>query len=210
MASKFWIGFEQVHKIYRYGDNLRKLEAQSQPKILQALWNNGGIEALARLDDGCFLAIAEVEERVPARAGLRGVAAYLFNADPAEQPDHVMPFRYDSEGKGRVTDAQQLPDGRIIILHREVTFPEGFVSTLAIADLESIGPNDVMTSKTIARIARPSIADNFEGLAVVTEPAGRDDSKADDWYVWLLSDDNLMGFERTYLIKYKIDRTQLQ
>ena len=200
-GSHYWVGFEQYHAIYRFGPSLGKAEAHSRPQAMRDWWGNGGAEGLARLSDGCFLAIAEEEEKTNKDKGLRGVPALLFQGDPTEVPDRVMPFRYDAQGKGKVTDVQQLPDGRLIILHRTLTWRGGFVSTIAIADLDGIGADDVMTSRTIARIAPPAISDNFEGLAVVTE--------GDDWFIWLLSDDNLMGFQRSLLIKYKIDRDMI-
>ena len=40
-----------------------------------------------------------------------------------------------------------------------------------------------------------------DDLAVVTE--------GNDWFIWMLSDDNLMGFQRSLLIKYKIDREMI-
>ena len=197
-GSHYWIGFEQYHSMYRFGPSLVKAEAKARPKAFQGLWKNGGIEGLARLRDGRFLAIAEDEEKTGADRGKPGVPAFLFQGDPTETPDQYMPFRYDAEGKGSVTDVQQLPDGRIIILHRDLSIFAGFISTIAIADLRGIGPGDVMKSKQIARIKAPAISDNFEGLAVITE--------GPDWFVWMLSDDNLMGFQRSLLIKYKIDR----
>ena len=200
-GSHYWVGFEQYHAIYRFGPSLDKAEAHSQPQAMRDWWSNGGVEGLARLSDGCFLAIAEEEEKTIANTGLRGVPALLFQGDPTEVPDHIMPFRYDAQGKGKVTDVQQLPDGRLIILHRDLSWREGFVSTIAIADLDGISTDDVMTSREIARIAPPAISDNFEGLAVVTE--------GNDWFIWMLSDDNLMGFQRSLLIKYKIDREMI-
>lgn len=197
-GSHYWIGFEFYHSIYRFGPSLVKAEAKSRPAAFKGLWKNGGIEALARLQDGRFLAIAEDPEKDGPNKGKAGVAAFLFQGDPTEVPDQLMRFRYDAEGKGAVTDVQQLPDGRLIVLHRDLSIFAGFISTVAIADLNGIGPGEVMKSKQIARIKAPAIADNFEGLAVTTE--------GPDWYVWMLSDDNLMGFQRNLLIKYKIDR----
>lgn len=197
-GSHYWIGFEQYHSVYRFGPSLVKAEAKAHPKVFQNLWKNGGIEGLARLNDGRFLAIAEDQEKAGADKGKIGVPAFLFQGDPTEVPDEVMRFRYDAGGKGAVTDVQQLPDGRLIILHRDVGLFSGFVSTLAIADMNGVEPGTVMTSHTIARIASPAIADNFEGLAVVAE--------GPDWFIWMLSDDNLMSFQRSLLIKYKIDR----
>lgn len=197
-GSHYWIGFEQYHSIYRFGPSLVKAEAHASPRAFEPLWNNGGIEGLARMHDGRFLAIAEKEEKIAPQKAQPGVPAYLFYGDPTEAPDRFMPFRYDAQGKGKVTDVQQLPDGRFLILHRDLSLLDGFISTLAIADLGSLGPHDVMTSKAIARIEAPAISDNFEGMAITT--------KGQDWYIWMVSDDNLMGFQRNLLIKYRIDR----
>lgn len=193
----FWIGFERVNAVWKYSAQNERALANARPKAMQNWKDNRGPESMTRLKDGRFLILSENEDDDP-----RGKRALLFAGDPTVVPDSAIPFFYDSGNKGLPTDVQQLPDGRILILHRDVSLLNGFTTTLAIADIDGIAKDKVLTSKTIATIARPNITENFEGMTIRQE--------GDDLMLWTVSDDNLMGFQRTLLIKYRIDPAKLQ
>lgn len=188
----FWIGFEHVNAIWKYSADSEAALAKAQPKAMQGWSGNRGPESMARLTDGRFLVLSENADDDP-----RGKRAVLFARDPTEAPDDAIRFFYDSQDKGLPTDVQQLPDGRVLILHRSVSLSHGFVSTLAVADVSQIREEYILRSRTIARIAPPYITENFEGMTIVRE--------GNDLMLWMVSDDNLMGFQRNLLIKYRIN-----
>lgn len=188
----FWIGFEHMNAIWKYSADSEKALAQARPKAMQNWSGNRGPESMTRLSDGRFLILSENVDDDP-----RGKRALLFAGDPTAAPDNVVRFFYDPQGKGLATDVQQLPDGRVLILHREVSLRRGFITRLAIADVGGIKEDYVLHSKTVAEIAPPHITENFEGMTITQD--------GHDLMVWMVSDDNLMGFQRSLLIKYRIN-----
>ncbi len=188
----FWIGFEHANAIWKYSADSEKALAHAHPQAMQSWIGNKGPESMARLHDGRFLLLSENVDDDP-----RGKRALLFAGDPTAAPDDVIRFFYDPQGKGLATDVQQLPDGRVLILHREVSLQHGFITRLAIADVGAIRQDYVLHSKTVAEIAPPLVTENFEGMTIVRE--------GDDLMLWMVSDDNLMGFQRSLLIKYRIN-----
>jgi hypothetical protein len=56
--------------------------------------------------------------------------------------------------------------------------------------------NGIVTGRTIAKFGRPGLTSNFEGVAISNE-GGRT-------FVWLVSDDNYMWIENTYLLKFEL------
>ncbi len=190
-GETFWVAFEHVNAIWKYRTAFSVVAGEAYPPLMRDWPKNSGPEAMTRLADGRFLVLSEGQDEDP-----RGLAAILFLGDPTQTPDAAIPFFYDPQGKGKPTDAVELPDRRILILHRQLSFREGFVSTIAIADLEGLGKDDVLRSRTVTRLAPPHITENFEAMTIERE--GR------DWMLWLVSDDNQMGFQRSLLVKYRI------
>lgn len=186
-----WVGFEQANAIWKYRADLSAVEGHAKPPAMQDWPGNSGPEAMTRLSDGRFLVLSEGADTA------RGLSALLFAGDPTRVPQKATSFDYDPQGKGAPTDVIQLPDGRILILHRSVSLWEGFVSTIAIADIKSIGKGSVLRSHTIARFAPPYISENFEGMAFERDGG--------DLMLWLVSDHNFAGFQRSLLVKYRID-----
>ena len=72
-----------------------------------------------------------------------------------------------------------------------------FTATVAIVELpETWAPGAILKARTLARLAPPMLADNFEGMAVTREQ-GRP-------ILWIISDDNHEFFQRTLLLKFAL------
>lgn len=185
--GSIWIATEQRHDILRLPASGARPAGRVRLPAMRRWPGNGGAEAMLRLPDGRFLVLAE-----GARGRAGGTAALLFAGDPLACPDAVTAFDYDAQGMGRVTDATLLPDGRVLLLHRTVGPLRGWRSTLAIADPAAIRERGLWRGEPLARIAHHPLSENYEGLAVSgSGPTTR---------IWLLSDDNFNGLQRTLLI----------
>ena len=191
-TGQLWGGFEHQHRITRFLPGMANADGDGAPAEMQR-WNpNGGAEAMVRLGDGRFIVLAETSGGPGG-----GSDALLFARDPVADPD-TRPIRFalDPGGRGRVTDAALLPDGRVLLLFRDIDLTKGWISTLAVADPDTIRSREQWQARTIARFERPQIAENFEGLAV--EPQV---DPAAPVAIWMVSDDNLAGWQRTLLVR---------
>ncbi len=192
VSGRIWTAYEHSHQIWRFARALSRPDGHVRPAAM-ATWNkNGGAEAMVRLADGRFLVMSESTE-----VGARGTAALIFPGDPTEaETGPPLRFTYDSGTMGRVTDAAQLPDGRVLLLHRRLSLTDGFVSTIAIASLSRVRSGSTWSARQIARFAAPGISENFEGIAVEND-GGRIS-------LWMVSDDNLMRWQRSLLLRLSL------
>lgn len=189
-ADKIWVGLERTNQLWRFDGALRRLEARYAPAAMRDWPKGRGAEAMVRLTDGRFVVIAE-----GGRRDARANRALLFTGDPGVETPPPTRFYYDSEGKGSVSDAAPLPDGRILLVHRDVGWFPVFTTTIAIADPADIRPGTVLRSRTIGVVPR-ALADNFEGAAIEVVD-GRT-------YLWLVSDDNFQSWQRNLLLQFEL------
>ena len=61
-----------------------------------------------------------------------------------------------------------------------------------------VAPGRTARGQLLAELDAPLIHDNFEGVAVTRE--------AGETILWLVSDDNQTLLERSYLLKFRLDR----
>ena len=194
VSDRYWVGFELQQAICRYAPGFARVEAcRTWPQIM-AWPPTGSIESLARLPDGRFIAIGEMGMTADGRHD-----TLLFPGDPAESdtadPIHL---RYTPPQGYRPTDAVALDARHLLVLNRRLTLQELFTATIAIVDLpERLEPGMELKARTLARLAPPLLADNFEGLAISREN-GRT-------IIWVVSDDNHEFFQRTLLLKFGLD-----
>lgn len=188
-SGAYWIGFEQVHAIQRNTiagapDGLRDLRGLVD-------WpTNGGNEAMVRTADGRFIILPE-----------SGDEGLIFARDPVAG-GKPQTFRVRSPATAYVaTDMAQLPDGRLLVLMRDLVRPSRaawppFSALLAIGDPPAAGGTfaPVVTLRLDDVIPR----ENYEGLAL----RPRDDGRVD---VWVISDDNFSIIQRTLLAKLVFD-----
>lgn len=188
-TGKSWIALEGINEVRRLDAGLTRIEARA--RLPAPSWpKNSGPEAMVRLADGRWIIFSENADNDP-----RGREALLFASDPAVPGARVLRFFYDSDGKGLVSDAAPLPDGRILLVHRRLGLSPVFTTTLAIVDPAQIEPGGVVHSREIGRVPKP-LADNYEGAAVVVR-GGRT-------FVWLVSDDNFNRWQRSLLVEFEL------
>ena len=186
------VAFERRHRIWRYGPGqaFRSQRPQSlaTPPGLEAAPPNGGIEAIAYLDDGGLLAIAE-----ELRDANGDFQAWIMRGIEAEHLGVVQVETY------RPSDAARLPDGDILLLERRFARIGGFGARLSRIAKDDIRADARLRGREIARFDRPYITENFEGVAVTLDP-----SLPDTWRVYLVSDDNFNPMQRTLLLMFRM------
>jgi hypothetical protein len=206
-SGRAWVGFESRNQIWRYSPGFKRAEAHAWPPALRDWPPATGPESMVRLRSGKFVLIAENAD------GPHGSDdALLFPGDPTTPGIVPLRFGYRLPPGYRVTDALELPDGRLLVLHRKVTMLKlklrwingrprivrGIQSLLRIVDIRGVKPGQVVDGIDIARLAWPLTADNFEAMAL-----GREGGKT---ILWIASDDNYTFYQRTLLMKFAFGR----
>ncbi len=193
-TGRIWIGYEGVNAIERLDSRLQQ-PVRVQPEQMKDWSVNKGAEAIGWLADGRFIVLAEQSPRLG--AGLS--AGLLFPSDPvggvaAEE------FRFAPPAGYRPVDMVQIPDGRFLILVRRFHWGimPRFTAKLVVADPAGIVRGQTWSGRVIAEFAPPIPSDNFEGLAMWP----REDGLLD---LWMISDDNRSGFQKTYLLEMRWD-----
>lgn len=184
-----WASYENTQTIERHSPD--GAIAERDPPEMQGWPVNGGPEVLQRLPDGRFLVLAEVSESWFAT----GTPGLIFERDPVEDQEPLA-FRFPGmEGLSPV-DATMLPDGRMMILLRDLRFswPIRFRSALAIADPADIAEGKVWAAEIIARMSGPGLDANFEGLASIE----REDGSVE---LYVIADDNFSNLQETLLLR---------
>jgi hypothetical protein len=151
--------------------------------------SNRGSEAMVRLPGGRFLVFSEGSEG--------GSPVLMFAGDPAVAGTKAMTMRYRPPDGYRITDAALLPDGRLLLLNRRVTFVEGISAKLVVAALPGPVPGATIVGEEIADLRSPLTIDNMEAMSV-----GREGGRT---IVWLASDDNFNPLQRTLLLKFALN-----
>ncbi len=190
VSGHVWAGFETRNQIWRYTKGFAQADGHVAPKAMAHWPNNEGAEAMVRLHDGRFLVFAETRTRSDGSH-----VALLFPGDPVEGVEPV-PFGYRGPPHFAPTDAAELPDGRVVVLHRRFSIPNGFAAALTIIDPRAIRPDGVVTGTPIAMLAPPLTVDNMEALAI--------EQRAGQTILWIASDDNYFFGERTLLMAFAL------
>ena len=191
VSGHVWAGFESANQIWRYTRGFAVADGHVAPAAMADWPNNLGAEAMVRLRDGRFIVFAETKTR---KDGSHVVL--LFPGDPVEGAKPVE-FGYRGPGPGFApTDAAQLPDGRVVVLHRRFSVTSGFATALTIIDPAQIRPEQDVDGTLLATWAPPLTVDNMEALAV-TQSRGRT-------ILWIASDDNYFALERTLLMAFEL------
>lgn len=193
-SGRYWVGFELQQRICRYSPGFARVEScRAWPQM--ADWpKTGSIESLARLPDGRFLAIGEM---AMTREGAH--QALLFPGDPADPATaDPVPLGLVPPQGFRPTDAVALDDRRLLIMGRRLTLAELFTGAVAIITLpEHPRAGDRIVARTLARLAPPLLADNYEGIALSRDTTGKRN-------LWIVSDDNHEFFQRTLLLRFAL------
>ena len=187
-GNQAWIAYEGRDAIWRYDRSSWKSEAHASPLAMRKWRANSGAEAMVRLQNGEFLILSEGKP-----GGEGPTDALLFRGDPAVEGTPVVGLRYAAPEGYRITDAAQMPDGRLLFLNRRISLLDGLAAKLTIGNLPELREGTTLTGREIAHFDAPITTDNYEALSVVRE-GGRT-------ILWIASDDNLTPLQRTLLLK---------
>ncbi|MCP3729343.1 esterase-like activity of phytase family protein [Sphingomonas sp. MG17] len=191
-TGQLWVGFERANQIWRYDAALRRAEAHAEPAQMASWPENGGAESMVRLRDGSFIVLAESAKGDPKASR----PALWFATDPVRDSRGVA-FTYRAPSGYKPTDMTELPDGRLVVIHRRASLRTAFTAVLTIVDRRAIRPGATVTGREIARFEAPVVHDNFEAVAAVRE--------GKDTILWIASDDNQYFFQRSLLLKFRLD-----
>jgi hypothetical protein len=192
-TGRMWAGYEGINRIVHYTpEGTRRFR---DPDEMKRWGHNSGPEAMVRLADRRFVVIAEGTRR----GSDTRHKALLFARNPLvpqtpEAFDLAVPAGYDP------VDATQVPDGRVLILLRRVTYTlpaARFDTAIAIADPRGIRAGGVWRARVIRRMQGGILADNFEGIAFVPSPA--EPARGN---IWVITDDNMSVFQRSLLVRF--------
>jgi len=201
-TGTLWVGFENFNQIWRYAPDFTRAEGYVAPPAMADWPGNGGPESLVRMPDGRFVTISEEakidrprwrgseETRRWSRQGL------IFAGDPLRH--RPRPFAYRVSPHHDVADVAALPDGSLIVVERRFRLPFRFSNRIMFVLAADVAPGRTARGQLLAELDAPLIHDNFEGVAVTRE--------AGETILWLVSDDNQTLLERSYLLKFRLDR----
>ncbi len=186
----FLVAFERKHRIWRYAATNGVPHGPARPAPapdgIASLPENAGVEALATESDGTLLLIAE-DGAVPGR-GSRGWIGkgQAWREIAVERTDGFEP-----------TSLARSPDGTTLLLERRFTKADG-----PAARISWLAPprGGRLAGFTLGVLRPPLAVDNFEAMALRSEPGGAT-------YIYLLSDDNQSDSQRTLLLQF---RTRLE
>ena len=183
-AGGWVIGFEQVHRLWRYpATGLPR--ALPTPLGLEDAPANGGLEALTRLGDGRLLAISEKLRRDDVLVG------WIGGETGWSSLGYVPDAGFD------VSDAATLPDGNVMVLERSVGLLGGYAARLATVPAGAIVPGARLRGSEIAVLRSPINVDNFEGVDARRGERGKT-------LIYLVSDDNYSLLQRTLLVLFEL------
>lgn len=191
-TGRYWVAFERANGFWRYDREFSASDENNAPEEMDDWPNNGGAEAMVRLDDGRFLVFSEAGN---GPGDSREVL--LFAGDPSVAGEAPVRLGYSPPAEYRITDAAQLPDGRLLVLNRFFSVLEGVSVILSLVELGGLQDGAILTGTPIARFDPPMTIDNMEAL-VVEERQGRT-------IIWMASDDNFNPLQRTLLLQFALD-----
>lgn len=198
-TRRLWIAQEGRNAIARHRRDMVRETFREVPEMKR--WSrNAGPEAMLRLADGRFVVLCECLTGWNAGGKHPGL---LFAGDPGEAVG-ARPIRLVGSDGYRPTDMAQLPDGRVLILVRRLLWPlpPRFAIKLLIADPADLRASGVWRAREVADLTAPWPVDNYEGLAIERDAAGR-------LIAWIISDDNGAVSQRVLLLKVEIDEAGL-
>lgn len=185
------IAFERRHRIDAYAGPDGAARPLSVPPQFTLMPSNGGVESLTGLSDGRLLALSEGFQTSEGLMGWLGTPGKNGTWDW-----ETLTYPYD--GRFVPTGAATLPGGDILVLERSYSPLEGVRVRLRRIPARQMIPGSLLGGPVLADLAEPFSVDNFEGVAVFRDAAGR-------LRVVLISDDNFSALQRTLLLSFALD-----
>ena len=185
--GSFLVGFEGVHRIWRYSAPPETFQSIPVPVPIPPLMarapSNGGIEGLAALPDDRILFLTEEFQNPD--GSFKG---WIIDNDRFSELSYV-------PGPGfRVSDSAALNNGDVLVLERRYV-PMGILSArLTLVKSESIRPDAKLVGTELLKLEQPLAVDNFEGLAIQETNKGI--------VIFIVSDDNYSSFQETLLLQF--------
>ena len=196
-TGRFWISYEGRHAIRRFTPALARTDAKVTPAPMRKWRSNKGGETIVRMADGRFIVLSESFDILS--SGYNGAyMGLMFSGDPVEPGTQQFVFGYRPPTGYMPTDGTQLPDGRLLILNRSITFPKGFAAKLVVLDPAAIKKDVDVSGEVIVTLASPLLIDNMEGITT-TQENGRT-------IIWMISDNNFNAWQRTILMKFALTK----
>ncbi len=184
--GSLYVSFERHHRALRYaapGDTAQPVQLPIQG--LANIRNNGGLEAIEFLPDGRLLMLTEDHFVSDGR-----LAGWLVDGQ------RVSALTYPGNGYFKPTGLTRLATGQMLVLERGYTAIGGPKARLMIIEPPAgAGPINDLTE--VARLQPPIQVDNYEGVAARTTDAGVT-------LLYLISDDNFNGLQRTLLLMFAL------
>lgn len=184
--GSFLVSFEKIHRIWRYPRDLDVPPAPvATPPDLANAPRNGGLEGITVLPDGAVLGITE--KHANDEGGLKG---WLMKNGAAQGISYVPRDGFSP------TALAALPNGDVLLLERRFNLiaMRARITRLSRAGLAA---GAKVRGETVAHLEHPLTVDNFEGLAVRQDRAGRT-------LLYLVSDNNFLPFQRTLLLQFRM------
>lgn len=183
------VSFEWKHRLWRYASLAGEPTAVDGLRAkLDRAPGNGGVEALTVLEDGRILAICE--HYANPDGSLKGWLG---------RPARFESISYVSSEGFAPTDLATLAGGEVLVLERRYTPRTGAAIRIRKIDKQSLESGTRVVPREIARLAPPLAVDNFEGLAVHSDP------KHGDTTLYMVSDDNFSRRQRTLLYQFRLE-----
>jgi hypothetical protein len=184
----FLVSFERDHRIWRYAPDMDASATPVEPplpKEIDGTAANGGVEALTRTADGRALALVErLDGSTP-----RSRRAFLLERGAWSALDYARDDEMDPVG------ADTLPNGDLLVIERSspLDWARGIRVRLRRIPGASIAAGARLTGPVIASFGRSPAAENYEGVASFTGPAG-------GTVLLLISDGGGLPRQRTILV----------
>ncbi len=187
----FLVSFERRHRIWRYPTALDGLPRPvPAPRALNGAPVNGGLEGIAVLSDGAVLGVTE--RHANEDGSLKG---WLMKDRAAHE------IAYMPANGLNPTGLAPLPDGGVLVLERVLTLSGIHARIVRVSknrlEMARRNAGTRVRGEILADLKHPMSADNFEGLALRRDRAGR-------LLLYLLSDDNFRPFQRTLLLQFRM------
>ncbi len=190
--TKIWISFERRPRVIEYNLNEEKkvpVRELTQPEIKSELTYNESYEAVRLLRNGEILLFPEYLPEKKKPENLRGY--YLTKADRWKQ------VRIIQADAGRyVTDILELKTGDILTIERAFSVLTGPTVKLRRFKRKEFFSGVPQKGEILAAFNLKTGTDNFEAAASLPV--------ADGELIYLMSDDNFIGLQKTLLITLKI------
>lgn len=192
VGRRLAVSFERHHRIMILQDSGR-LEDLVRSDLSEAFPSNLGLEALATLDDGRLIALAEGADE-------RGIPVMIVEPDGT-----VTEGRLPPSGPHSATGAHIGPDGRLYLLLRSTKRLFGYSfrgllgSSIRIMRyrMGADGLPLADTAETLATFEGDSGIDRMEGIALERDPEGK-------MHLWLISDDDFSYWKRTLFMRFAV------